>query len=161
MMQTSPAGVAAIRSREGCRLKIYLDQAGRPTIGVGHLIQPDEGDKYDAGISEDQAEILLATDLGPAEEAVRTGIEVPLSQEKFDSLVSFVFNVGILAFMTSTLRKAINSELADGLVAAQFARWTKVRDPATRELVESEGLRKRREQEAAPWVREPEEAPAA
>lgn len=37
-MKISFSGIAMIKKLEGCRLTVYDDQAGLPTIGIGHLL---------------------------------------------------------------------------------------------------------------------------
>jgi lysozyme len=73
-------------------------------------------------VDEAMAEQLLIGDVGFAEAAVRSSIHIPLSQNQFDALVSFTFNVGAGALQRSTLRRVINrGEEAD--VPAQWMRW--------------------------------------
>lgn len=81
-------------------------------------------------------DVALRADLVPFERAVRQGVTISLSQEEFDALVSFAFNVGAGAFSTSTLLTKINTEkhlsgtrkereAAIEEVRKQFARWNR------------------------------------
>lgn len=116
----------------------YVCPAGVLTIGVGHT-----GPDVTKGmmITAERADELLAQDLEAAEQCVERCVEVPLTQEQFDSLCSFVFNVGCGAFMRSTLLRLLNDGDYDG-ARKQFFRWNK---GGGQELV---GLTRRRADEA-------------
>lgn len=90
---TSASGVAMIKSFEGFRENAYKDSAGVWTIGYGHT-----GGVYSGmRISEAQAEQYLRNDIKTAEDAVNRFMSKHnryITQEQFDALVSFTFNVG-------------------------------------------------------------------
>jgi len=119
-VQISSKGLGLIKEFEGLRLDVYTDPAGHPTIGYGHLIL--EGEDFCAGISQDQADCLLAADVRKSEAAVLSGVRVSLTQNQYDALVSFVFNVGSSAFAKSTMLAKINSADYSG-ASAEFVRW--------------------------------------
>ncbi|HET9179014.1 MAG TPA: lysozyme [Terriglobia bacterium] len=73
-------------------LKTYLDSAGRPTIGYGHLVRPDEG--FTSGVSMAQALDLLKEDVQKAVDEVNEALNVPLAQNQFDALVDLAYNAG-------------------------------------------------------------------
>jgi len=139
-MNISKNGIASIIGREGEKLKAYLDSVGIPTIGVGHT-----GPEVQLGvtITKDQSAQLLADDLKRFEAAVNTGVKVPLSQDQFDALVSFSFNVGVAAFKGSTLLKLLNSGDYEG-AAAQFMVWTKQKELTSRRQSEMDQFRGKR-----------------
>ncbi len=99
-MKLSVNGMNHIKNWEGLRLKAYKCPAGVWTIGYGHT-GPDV--KPGGTITQAQADALLDKDTDDAESAVNTLVKVPLSQNQFDALVSFVFNTGIGSFKNSTL----------------------------------------------------------
>jgi len=121
-MKISPDGIKKLMEWEGVVLHTYLDAAGLPTIGVGHLLQ--HGESYPNGLTLDGAMALLANDLIRFEAAVNKHVNVPLTQPQYDALVSFAFNVGVGAFKSSTLLKKLNTGDYEA-VPTQLMRWTK------------------------------------
>lgn len=113
-------GLKLIKSFEGFSPLEYTCVAGKRTIGYGHVLRA--GECYPAGVTEAEAETLLLDDVAEAEQTVIDLVEVPLSANQFDALVSFVFNVGWRKFAGSTLLKKLNAADYDG-AAAEFLRW--------------------------------------
>lgn len=118
-MKTSAEGLEALRLREGARNDAYQDVKGIWTIGVGHT-----GPEVVEGLQWTDAQIdsQLALDVVTAENAVNDTLNVSLTQNQFDALVSFTFNVGAHAFETSTMATLLNHGDYDG-ASAQFPRW--------------------------------------
>ncbi len=115
-------GIDLIKKFEGFEPEIYLDAAGLPTIGYGHLIRKGEHKMFENGISREAGEALLIKDVQAAERAVLRLIDVPLTDGQFDALVSFTFNVGSGALQRSTLRRKVNRE-EHNEVPREFLRW--------------------------------------
>lgn len=111
----------AIKTAEGLRLTAYKDGGGVWTIGYGHT-GSDVREGLTIPLSE--AERLLTRDLRVAEGHVNDAVKVKLTQNQFDALVSFVYNVGGGAFRSSTLLKLLNAGDYEG-AANQFPRWNK------------------------------------
>ncbi len=154
-MQISESGQRNLAAWEGLRRHAYRDAGGKLTIGVGHLLTKSELSsgkirikgqlvRYAAGLTDRQVLDLLGQDLEGAENAVNEGVEVELSQNQFDVLVSFCFNVGAAAFNNSTLLRRLNQS-GYGEVPGQLRRWMH----CTGAVVP--GLVNRREQEIACW----------
>lgn len=120
-MKTSQKGIDIIKTFEGTVLKVYKDAVGLPTIGIGHLIK--KGEVFTT-ITQQQAEELLAKDLKQFEEGISTSVKVALTQNQFDALVSFAFNLGIGNLNSSTLLKKLNAGDIQG-AANEFVRWNK------------------------------------
>jgi lysozyme len=127
-----PNGLALLKSDESLRLNTYDDATGLPvilgtpvkgklTIGYGHT---GADVKHGQSITEEYAEWLLQKDVIPAEQAVNLSITVPITQNQFDALVCFTFNVGVGAFKASTLLKVLNTGNFNA-VPAQFKRWVR------------------------------------
>lgn len=122
MRHITQDGLNLIKRFEGFEPEIYLDAAGLPTIGYGHLLRLGEAEMFKNGISEEAGVALLIKDVLVAERAVLRLICVPLTNGQFDALVSFTFNLGSGALQRSTLRHKINREEHDE-VPREFLRW--------------------------------------
>jgi len=92
-LKTNEKGIALIKEFEGCRLTVYLDPIGIPTVGYGHtkgITKAMVGKK----ISQALADQYLREDLETAENAVeKLGIDFNTNQAS--ALVSFAFNCGV------------------------------------------------------------------
>ncbi len=109
-----------IKEGEGVRNKVYLDSAGYPTIGVGHLIKP--GEKF-TEITDEEVDALLFLDLNIAYKAIEKYVFVTLNQNQFDALISLVFNIGVNAFRKSKLLKLINTNASRDLISRSWAEF--------------------------------------
>jgi len=122
-MKTSQKGIDLIKKYEGCKLTAYLCPAKIWTIGYGHTgTVANEKIRQGMKITSLMAETLLEIDLQKFEYAINSSVEVELNQHQFDSLVSFVFNIGIGAFQKSTMLKLLNNGDLN-LASNQFDRW--------------------------------------
>ena len=137
---------------EGNVATVYLDQAGKETIGIGHLITEHEkaAGVFLAPLKPGQAEALLKMDVAAAEGYVHRLVKVPLEQHQFDVLVSFTFNLGGGALGGSSLLRLLNQGAYDA-VPVELERWCKRRDPRTGALVKDAGLLARRRAEGRVW----------
>ena len=117
-MKTSDKGIEFIKRHEALRLNAYLDSAGVPTIGYGHTL----GVRMSDTITKSQAEQLLRGDLITAESEINKH-NLNINQNQFDSLVSFVFNLGVGNFARSTLLRKIKSNANDPAIRKEFERW--------------------------------------
>lgn len=145
-MQTSPEGIVLIKGFEACRLTAYPDPGtgGAPwTIGYGWTL-PVDGKPVRPGMTIDQAtaDRLLKAGLVSYESDVLKLVKVKLTQNQFDALVSFAYNVGSRALSTSTLLKKLNAGDIKG-AADEFLRWNKSGGKVLN------GLTRRREAERA------------
>lgn len=91
-MKTSSNGRDLIKMFEGFREMPKWDVKGY-SVGYGHLIKKGE-EHLNKGVTKAQAEQLLAKDLDWAEKAVSKGLKVDVTQNQFDALVSWVYNLG-------------------------------------------------------------------
>lgn len=121
----SDIGLALIKKWEGCKLESYQDGGGVWTIGYGHT-GPVKGRRLgpEMRVSLEEAEELLRQDLETVEATIIDTVEVPLTQNQFDSLCCFIYNVGSGAFRKSTLLGRLNSGLYEE-AADQLLRWDK------------------------------------
>jgi lysozyme len=126
----SPAAVTMIKGFEGFSDTPYPDADGW-SIGFGHYMGPFPTMQ---NITMKQAEILLSQDMGEAENAVSNYVKVPLTQNQFDALTSFVYNVGTGNFASSTLLRKLNAGDYAG-AAEEFKRWNKSQGKISNALV--------------------------
>lgn len=102
--QVSRAAIELIKSFEGYRRKAAQLPDGRWTIGYGHTLTAREG----AEVSESDAEALLMYDLINVAHAVNEHSYTPLTQNQFDALCCFAFNVGVDNFRRSSVLRRVN-----------------------------------------------------
>jgi len=136
-MNISEEGLSLIKKFEGLELEAYKCAAGVWTLGYGHTAGVQEGDVW----SEEQANEQLKIDMHVYAGYINDQVTCPLSQNQFDALVSWVFNLGPTNLRHSTLLKRLNAgDYAD--VPNQIKRWNKAGGKVL------EGLIRRREAEA-------------
>lgn len=125
MRQISNNGIAFLKKQEGERLTGYPDSRGIPTIGVGHTGTVN-GHPVSIGmkISAELSSQLLKEDLIWVEDTIKKSVRVPLTQNQYDALCSFIFNTGAGAFKKSTLLKLLNAGNYCG-AADEFLKWKK------------------------------------
>lgn len=94
MMKTSDKGIEFLKKHEGLRLKAYkLEGETYYSIGYAH--------SYDPSITANtiwtnaQAEAALRVDLQKFEKYVEQNVTIPLTQSRFDALVSYCYNRGL------------------------------------------------------------------
>lgn len=161
-MKISDKGIELLKELEGRVLDTsghwhepYHDQAGKLTMGYGHLIKDTE---YPKRLSEIEATDLLKKDLERFEDCINEFVVWPLHQNEFDALVIFCFNIGTAAFKRSTLLKILNlgSHLSisqPSPVVKEWRKWNKItveegKFPNTKIVKRvSQGLKNRREKE--------------
>lgn len=141
-MKISEDGLNIIKKYEGFRANAYYCPAGVLTIGYGHTKGVQKCDI----ITHDEAEQILKEDIEWAESAINLLVKMPINQNQFDALTSFVFNLGANNFKSSTLLKKINMQDFSG-AAKEFARWKFAGGKILN------GLVKRRAEEAALFIK--------
>ena len=102
--QASRAALDLIERFEGYRRTAARLEDGRWTIGYGHTKTARQG----AEVSEADAEALLIYDLMEVGGAVNDWVYTPLSQNQFDALCGFVFNIGLDNFRHSNVLRRLN-----------------------------------------------------
>jgi lysozyme len=148
-MRTSRLGLELVKSFEGFRSRAVELPNGIWIIGYGHTATARKGltvDKADAEL------VLRHHDLAPVEQAIADRVLAPLSQNEFDGLVSFVFNIGIEAFAGSDVLSRLNS--GDRLQAADaMGFWRKGRIEGEVRVIDA--LVRRRAAEKALFLEHP------
>jgi lysozyme len=136
----SLAGLVGISSFEGTSLQAYRDPVGIVTICNGHTRTAKLGQT----VTSERCAELLREDSSEAQQAVKRLVRVPVTQEQYDALVSFTFNVGSSNLASSTLLRKVNAGDCRG-AEREFHRWNRAKG------IVLPGLTKRRAAEAAMW----------
>lgn len=137
-MNVSEHGLELIKRHEGLRLMSYRCPSGVWTIGYGHTDCVRRGQ----AITEEQAMEYLRSDVKVSEACLNSLPDLRLRQCQFDSLCSFIFNVGCGAFLRSTLLRKARSNPDDPSIRDEFMKYVK---SSGRVL---QGLVRRRQEEA-------------
>lgn len=131
-MRLSPDGLAFLEHEEELKTAPYEDQAGKLTIGVGHLLTAQELASgviqlkgtpvpWRPNLTLQQVTDLLGQDCEAREASLSALIVCPLEPHQFDPLFSLFFNIGEGAFSRSTLLKVLNGGDWTGLEEAWLA----------------------------------------
>lgn len=121
-MKLGARGEALIKTFETLQLKAYKHFPTEPwTAGWGHT----KGVTDQTVCTPQEAEQWFLQDTSEAVAAINSNVRVPLTQNQFDALVSFAFNVGIANEAHSTLLMQLNAGHPD-LAANEFLNWTHV-----------------------------------
>lgn len=111
-MKTSKNGLNIITKYEGLKLHAYKCPAGKWTIGYGHTLGVKQGDV----ITKEKALEYLKKDLETAEIKVNAIDNIyHFTQNEFDALVSFVYNVGNVIGVTGYCKRS-KSEIASAML---------------------------------------------
>lgn len=157
-MRVSESGKEFIRLHEGEVLKVYLDQAGLPTFGIGHLLTDEEKAKYPVGavITKEVSRRYFEKDLDKHSQAIHDLVRVPLNQNQFDAVSSLIFNIGVgkvnpktgkpNGFLGSSVLRHLNNGDYEKAADA-FLVWNKT--TINKKKVVSKGLDRRRKEERA------------
>lgn len=160
MMRLSERGRDMLIKREGIKLYAYQCTAGRWTIGIGHTAGVTNGMR----ITIEQAYKYFADDIKPVEDylnRVNDKIERKFLQHEFDALVSFIHQLGLTNFASSTCLKYIYAGKSPEEIASEFPRWCYVTktltDPKTGKTknikVIDDGVRNRHLDEKRQYLR--------
>lgn len=120
-------GIELICKYEGFRSQPYSCPAGVPTIGYGTTRYPN-GVRVrlsDKAISEPVAKEFLRRNMAQYEQGVDALTIDSITQNQFNALVSFAYNVGVQALRASTLLKKVNIKPSDRDITAEFMKWNK------------------------------------
>ena len=122
-LRTSSIGISLIKKYEGWSPTAYRCPSGHLTCCWGHLIRKSEMIEFkNRTFTKEEGTEVLKKDLIREENGVKRLVKVPLTQNEFDALVSWTFNLGIGNLASSTLLKTLNRGHKN-LVTQQIKRW--------------------------------------
>jgi lysozyme len=156
-MKISKEGMKLLVSWEGFKNNMYLDQAKKESIGIGHLLTKAElasgkifieNGYYDwrNGLTDELVYKLCDQDLARFQLVVNEEVKIPITQNQFDALVLFSFNIGTEGFRTSTALKHLNAG-AHARVGEAMKWWNKITNKKTGLMEVCDDLVERREAE--------------
>lgn len=149
----SPKGISFLEGYEIFRANPYYATVnekakGIVTIGYGSTFYPD-GRKVritDPPVTKEQARNMYIKTLAKFEADLRKLIKVEVTQNQWDALVSFIYNIGVGNFETSSVLREVNNKNFEA-TKANFAKWNKQKK-ADGTFVVIRGLTLRRAAEA-------------
>ena len=144
-MKLDSKGYDLIKEFEGFSDRPYKCSANIPTIGYGNTFYPDgkRVSMLDKQITKEYADEIFRNVADNFAFKVSKLIKSKVTQNQFNALVSFAYNVGIGNLEKSTLLKLVNINPNDAMIAKQFLRWNKAKGK------ELKGLTNRRIKESA------------
>lgn len=155
MSAIDPATIPMIRHHEGVRYKPYRCPASLWTIGVGHVMYPEQGKlpveqrktfplakQDDRTFTKEEVDRTLEQDLRRFVVGVQRYCPAGLNPGRAGALVSFAFNVGLGTLQRSTLRMKHNRGDYEG-AAEELMKYVKAAGKVL------PGLVKRRKDEQA------------
>lgn len=117
-------GYKLIQQFEGLKLKSYQDIVGIWTIGYGNIkylngLNVKKGDE----ITKEQADLMFKETANKFAYKVASLIDVCLTQNQFNALVSLSYNIGLGAFEKSTILKKVNASPNNPSIKDEFLKW--------------------------------------
>jgi GH24 family phage-related lysozyme (muramidase)/uncharacterized protein (DUF2345 family) len=99
-------------------------------IGYGHILEDNDTTvsidgndvSIENGITEEQALALLRQDLALVESAVKSAVSNVITQQQYDALVDFAWNIGVDKFRESDVVKFLRDKKYDS-VPTEMTRW--------------------------------------
>lgn len=150
-MNFSKKGLNLLKFLEKFEWKPYPDSAGNQTIGYGHKIK--KGEAF-ITLTVPEAENLLKQDVAPIEKFLNVHLKTLITQNQFDALVIFIFNIGEAAFISSHVFEDLKNRRYDE-ATKPWSKWINITKYETcastgeriKRLVPVEGLIHRRQTE--------------
>ena len=138
-----------LKGIEGFRTSVYLCQAGEKAIGYG-FTAPDLIAK--GTITRAEADKELTRICGEIRNRLRTELKGQhLTENEEAAVISFIYNVGLYNFKTSTMFRLLLHGKRGTVVANEFRRWVYVSNGGKK--VMSKGIQNRRMREAMLFVK--------
>lgn len=138
-MKLDKTGFDLLVKLEGLKTKAYKDSKGIWTIGIGSTFYED-GSRVKEGDSLSKEECLHLFELTKSkyENPINKGLKVSVTQNQFNALFCFCYNVGAIGFTNSTLLRVINAKLPRTEIEKAFMMWKgKTKNAQGKYLLES------------------------
>ena len=144
-MKLNDDGYLLITGFEGLKLKPYLCSARIPTIGYGNTYYSDgkRVTMLDKPITKEEAFTMFKEIADRFALSVNRHLKKTVTQNQFNSLVSFAYNIGTGNFASSTLLKKVNINPNDPSIKTEFLKWNKAKG----EIIKGLTIRRNKEQE--------------
>lgn len=115
-----------LKEFEGFRSEAYICSGGEVTLGYGCLYDTNYK-KFKLGdtLTQEEANDLLLFHIGEFEKGLNVALkDIPLHQNCKDAITMLCFNIGITAFLKSTLYKEIQRDKNNlEAIQKQWLRW--------------------------------------
>lgn len=130
-MKFSSEGIDLLKHIERYSKKPYLDSGGHASIGYGHKIK--KGELF-TSCSEPSAELLLRNDIIPIEKLINSRLNTIITQNQFDALVIFIYNIGTSAFLKSDVYQHLKNQQYEEATKT-WAKWVNVSETMKSNIV--------------------------
>lgn len=123
-MKIDKSGFDLLVRLEGLKTKAYKDTKGIWTIGIGSTYYAD-GSRVKEGdcLTVEKCWELFELTKSKYENPINKGLKVPISQNQFNALFCFCYNVGAFGFLNSDLLKYINNNANRSDIEKGFMNW--------------------------------------
>lgn len=138
-MKIDKSGFDLLVRLEGLKTKAYKDTKGIWTIGIGSTYYAN-GERVKEGdsLTKDECMYLFELTKSKYENPINKGLKVPISQNQFNALFCFCYNVGAFGFLNSTLLKQINAGAEKKRIEEAFMLWKgKTKNKSGKYILES------------------------
>ena len=91
---------ARVQDHEGLRTSVYLDSLGKKTVGIGHLVQPHEMERFAEGVEIPMDEIMEIFEMdlnraaAGADMLIQENVGHDLPQHVGEVILEMVFQLG-------------------------------------------------------------------
>jgi lysozyme len=114
--------LALLKESEGLELKAYQDVVGIWTIGYGTTHVKGAGVREGMECTKEQAVEYMIDELAGIIKFINSHVLVTITQNQFDALCDFAYNLGCNALKSSTLLATLNTGNYT-VAASEFLRW--------------------------------------
>jgi len=123
-MKLSQNGLQLLEKLEGLKTKAYKDTVGVWTIGIGSTFY-ENGSRVKEGdiLTKEECYHLFELTKSKYEKPINDSINTLISQNQFDALFCFCYNIGATGFKNSTVVRMINSLASKEEIISAWMMW--------------------------------------